>query len=95
MSADIITDANKMNLEIRNTTQGIKGGNNKHANPGFTLVEILRDGGNQLDIAVDTFEGKGSNYKRREKELINISAPGFSTWSGTADELKAKLLKKV
>jgi hypothetical protein len=76
-------------LTLTRKEQGIKGGNFNNKNVGFAILEVKGKGNSRISISIDTFEGTGKDYKRKEKELIKISSPEFGTWSGTADDLKA------
>lgn len=66
------------------TTQGVKGGNTKTQYVGYVLCELRH---NQDRITIDDFEGQGSNYKQREKQLIEIIENGKVLFSGSKYEL--------
>lgn len=85
-----------MKNELRVTTQGIRGGKNKHESKGYAMLSIRSNrevSSEDCSITVDMFTGSGKTYQEREKALINISFPGGATWSGTAEDLKQKLCK--
>lgn len=73
-------------------TQGVRGGSPSWSeNKGYVAV-FIDDTQNRDHIIVDSFEGIGENYKRREQALISIDIYGV-TWEGTKDELKEMILK--
>lgn len=78
-------------LQLSNYVQGIRGGKGKSSECGYALLTAQKDGFNQVQISIDTFEGTGQHYKERENPHIEIYFPGFANWRGTADELKAIL----
>lgn len=80
-----------MKLNLRNTTQGIRGGKNNHKDVGYSLTTVNKNGSAIVQISVDTFEGEGSTYKERENAHIEIYFPGFEMWKGTPEQLKAAL----
>ena len=71
-------------------TQDVKGGNTKTQKVGY-LVACLRH--EQDMIVVDDFEGKGSSYKQRELQQIEIIENGKILFSGNKYEL-FEILKK-
>ena len=70
----------KVNLKVR----GVRGGSPTW-NPDKGEVITFIDGERNY-ISVDAFEGRGTQYKRREKSAIEININDVE-WKGTAEEL--------
>jgi len=66
------------------TTQGIKGGDTKTQKAGYALIELRHD---QDRITIDDFEGRGTTYKQRELQNIEIIQNGKVLFSGNKYEL--------
>lgn len=65
-------------------TQGIKGGNTKTSNVGYTIAYLKHS---EDMITIDDFEGFGNDYVQRELQLIEIIQNGETLFSGDKYEL--------
>lgn len=61
-----------------------KGGQPQRKETGYTAIKLRH---NLDEICVDDYEGVGSNYKKRETQLINIYHNGNILFSGDKYEL--------
>lgn len=83
--------ATKAKLSLK--TQGIKCGTPQWKEELGYAACYLNDKDRHV-IAVDAFSGSGTNYKRREENLINIFNDNRMVFSGTIEELVSKLSTK-
>ena len=75
------------------STQGIHGGKTQISDKGCATLYVT-DRGQQrsdLNIFVDTFEGYGRTYKRRDNALIKITFKEKVLFEGNIEELVKKL----
>jgi hypothetical protein len=78
-----------MTSKVEIKSRGIRGGDYSPIKETGNAVTFI-DGTNY--ISVDSFEGQGASYKRRNKAEIEIKL-GDVHWKGTANDLY-ELLKK-
>ena len=80
-------------VTLTTTTQGVKGNAEVTREQGSATIKVYNEIRSLKGaIYVDVFVGSGSNYKRREDELINIEFSDGKTWSGSFDEIKNILM---
>ena len=85
-----------MKSEITVRTEGIKGGKPSFENKGCVTIFATDKGQSRsdLEIVADSFVGHGSEYRRREKTLINVFYERNIIFTGTIEEFVAKLGNK-
>lgn len=76
--------------------QGVKG-MKTHVSVEGKAALIVSKGYNEPEniITVDTFEGLGRTYHKRDTAIIEIVFSNSQIWTGTFDELKNSLLQTV
>lgn len=72
-----------MSAKVEIKTKGVRGGEFSAIKETAQAVVFVDD---SIFISVDSFEGQGKTYKRREKAEIYIGLKN-GNWIGTAEEL--------
>jgi hypothetical protein len=74
--------------------QGKRGGNGKTQQAGYASLTVSESMFSpSFIISVDTYEGHGNSYKKRDKALIHIKMGEVeNTWTGTFEQLKEILI---
>ena len=73
-----------MSAKVEIKTRGVKGGEFSQIKETAEVVVFVDD---EIFISVDSFEGQGKTYKRRDKAEIHIGLKN-SNWIGTIEELE-------
>ena len=71
-----------------------KKGNEPKLKDNAGRVDILIDDDVAINISIDSFDGQGDSYKKREFSEIVICSNGFEEFRGTLKELVEMLNKK-
>jgi hypothetical protein len=74
------------NLEVK--VQGVRGGTPQFLRVGYVNIFMCHP---EDFVLVDSFEGQGDTYQRREQVLVKIVGNGEILFEGTKQELFEKL----